>query len=262
VSCFAVLAVALPGAASADWSEDFDSGFAQAWTFVSTDDIGDPPATGTSEFAIIESGADDYLRMSHSTTGIADGGGGATDAFGLVSEVFTDLLVSAELNSAPADGQQSILAVIGRGDLATGTAYVAGIDFSSSLFVIARSDDLDFFLVPLAVDSTVAIDPNSTYLVDFLLVGSSLTAQLWDASGTTLLSTIGAVDGFYDSGVSGLLVETAYDLHDNPVGPIVGTFDDVVAVPEPSGAMQLTAGVVLLALLSHARRGRRPLATR
>jgi hypothetical protein len=248
-----LLALIVPSRASADWYEDFDFGFSQTWTFAAVDDVGDPPATGTSEFEIIEAGVDDYLRMSHSTTAIADGGGGATDAFGLVSEVFTDVLISAELNSAPADGQQSILAVIGRGNPATGTAYVAGIDFSDSLFAIARSDDLEFFLVPIAADTTLVIDPGATYYVEFLLVGSSLTAQLFDASGTTLLSTISGVDGFYGSGVSGVLVETAYDAFDNPVGPIVGTFDDVEAVPEPSQWLLLSAGMILLTLFYRRR---------
>lgn len=252
------LTSALAPDARADWSEDFDLGFTEVWTFVSLDDVGDPPSTGTSEFQIIESGVDDYLRMSHSTTGIADGGGGATDAIGVVSETFTDVLISAELNSEPSDGQQSLLAVIARGNLATGTGYVAGIDFANSLFAIARSDDVEFFLVPLAFDATVMIDPNSTYRVEFQLVGSSLFAQLFDSSGTTLLSTIGSVDSLYGSGVSGLLVETAYDSFDNPIGPIVGTFDDVEAVPEPSGAIQLIAGTAFLTLLTRKQRHRRP----
>jgi hypothetical protein len=245
-----LLAALMPARVSADWYEDFDSGFSQTWTFTAVDDVGDPPATGTSEFAIMESGADDYLRMSHSTQAFADGGGGVTDAFGLVSEVFTDVLVSAELNSAPTDGQQSILAVIGRGDPATGEAYIAGIDFANSFFAIARSDDLEFFLVPLAVDATVGISPSATYYVEFSLIGSSLTAQLFDASGTTLLSTINGVDGLYGSGVSGVLVETAYDGFGNPVGPIVGTFDDVEAVPEPSLSVLLVAGFAVLTFLT------------
>jgi hypothetical protein len=239
--------------AAADWSEDFDSGFSETWTFLSVDDVGDPPATGVSEFQIIEAGADDYLRISHSTTGFADGGGGATDGIGLVSEVFTDVLVSAELNAAPADGQQSLLAVIARGDPLTGTAYFAGVDFASSVFGIARSDDFEFFLVPLAIDGGLTIDSNSSYQVEFELTGSSLTARLFDGSGTTLLSTISALDSFYTSGVSGVLVETAYDPFDNPVAPIVGTFDDVQAVPEPTGSVMLMAGGGFLSLLARRR---------
>lgn len=245
------LTAALAPDARADWYEDFDAGFAQAWSFLALDDVGDPPSTGVSEFAIIEAGADDYLRMSHTTTGFPDGGGGATDAIGIVSGVFTDVFVTAELNVAPADGQQSVLAVIARGNPVTGTAYIAGVDFTNSFFAIARSDDLGFFIVPIAIDSAVVIDPNESYRVAFGLVGSNMAAQLFDESGANV-STIGTVDGLYTSGVSGVLVETAYNGF-NPIGPIVGTFDDVEAVPEPSGGVALTAGAALLTLLARAR---------
>jgi hypothetical protein len=242
------LVVGSTSIARADWSEDFDGGFSQSWTFEAVDDVGDPPATGVSEFAVIEAGADDYLRISHSTTAIADGGGGATDGFGFVSEVFTDLTVSADLNVTPGDGQQSVLAVIGRGDPFTGGAYVAGIDFAHSVFAIARNDDFEFFLTILAVDATLVLDPGLRYRAEFDLIGSNLVARLYDSSGTSLLSTINAVDSSYSSGVSGILVETEYDGLDNPVGPIVGTFDNVQSVPEPDTAWMILAGSGLLML--------------
>ena len=123
---------------AADWFEDFDSGFTQTWTFAAVDDVGDPPATGVSTFGIIEAGADDHLRISHSTTALRDGGGGATDGFGYVSESFGSTAVVAEINAAPLDGQQNLLGVIARGDPVAGTAYVAGVDFARSLFAIGR----------------------------------------------------------------------------------------------------------------------------
>ena len=51
-----ILVVGSTSIARADWSEDFDGGFSQSWTFEAVDDVGDPPATGVSEFAVIDAG--------------------------------------------------------------------------------------------------------------------------------------------------------------------------------------------------------------
>jgi len=252
-----LLGLGWAGPASADWAEDFDAGFSQSWTFATVDDIGDPPDTGVSAFDIIEAGANDYLRISHSTTAFRDGGGGATDGFGYVSESFADAAIEAVINAAPLDGQQSLLGVIGRGDVLAGSAYVAGVDFANSFFAIGRSDDFFDFLSPVAVDFTVSIDPSRAYRVQFFLLGSNLVARLIDQSTGELLSTITGIDFLYSSGVAGILVETEYDSNDFPVAPIVGTFDDVSAVPEPSFAFLIAFGVLGLASLSVANRSKR-----
>jgi hypothetical protein len=243
-----LLAASGAGPSSADWFDDFDGGFGLAWSFAAVDDASDPPSTGTSTFAVVEAGADDHLLLSHSTTAIRDGGGGATDAFGWVDEVFGDVVVLAEMNADPSAGQQSLLALLARADPATGTTYAAGIDFADSFFAIGRRDDV--FSI-LAVDETLTIDPNATYRVQFFLIGSNLVARLIEGSTGELLSTLSAVDGVYTSGVTGVLVETQYDLLDNPVAPIVGTFDDVEALPEASAATLLACGS--LGLLGAAR---------
>jgi len=240
--------------ARADWSESFDAGFSQAWNFAATDDIGDPPATGASTFAVVEAGVDDHLLISHTTTGVRDGGGGATDGFGWVDESFSDVAVNAEINAFPASGQQSLLGVLARGNPSMGAVYAAGIDFDASIFAIGRSDDFADFFTTLAFDPGVAIDPGEPYRVQFFLLGSTLVARLLDGTTGELLSTLVAVDGLYASGFAGVLVETAYDGFDNPIAPIVGTFDDVSAVPEPSAGALLASGLLGLGALSRLSR--------
>jgi hypothetical protein len=246
----------LAGPANADWADDFDAGFAQTWIFEAVDDIGDPPTTGTSTFAIIEDGPDDYLRISHNTTAAKDGGGGATDGFGFVNEIFGETGISADINAKPSVGRQNLLGVIGRGNAVNGTAYVAAVDFANSFFAIGRSDDFFDFLIPLAIDTSIIIDPSETYRIEFFLRGSNLTAGLTETSTGDLVSLVSAVDAFYSSGVAGILVETEYDFNDFPLAPIIGTFDDVEAVPEPSAISLLGWGVGALVLLRRRGRGR------
>ncbi len=249
-----LLGLGLAGSVRADWSDDFDAGFAQSWIFATIDDVGDPPATGVSAFEIVEAGGDDYLRISHTTTAFQDGGGGAADGFGFVNESFGNMAIVAEINSQPLDGQQSLLAVAGRGDAFSGSAYVAGVDFASSRFLIGRFDDTFGFIIPLTSDGSLLIDPNEPYRVQFFLLGTDLVARLIDASTGELLSTINTVDGVYVSGIGGVLVETAYTSGGAPVAPIIGTFDDVMAVPEPSFAALIGCGGGGLVLFGRVKR--------
>ena len=98
-----------------------------------------------------------------------------------------------------------------------------------------------------------SIDSNETYRIQFFALGSNLTAALTEVSTGDLVSLVSTVDGFYSSGVAGVLVETEYDGFDNPVAPIIGSFDEVQAVPEPSMAVLLSCGVGALALLGRRR---------
>jgi hypothetical protein len=82
-----------------------------------------------------------------------------------------------------------------------------------------------------------------------------LTAQLTEVSSGDILSIIAAVDSFYASGVAGVLVETEYDFDDFPVAPIIGTFDNVQAVPEPSIVSLIGWGVGALLLFQRRRLG-------
>lgn len=253
-ACLGLFATLAAASAFADWSESFDDAFDQSWTFAATDDIGNPPSTGVSEFARIEAGVDDYLRISHSTTAFADGGGGATDGFGFVSEVFTDVAMAGTINAASGDGQQSVLGVFARGNAVSGNAYVAGVSFADDFFAIARNDNLFDFLVPLATDVGLALDPAETYVVVFWIEGAVLRASLVEASTSDVVSTLSATDFSYASGVSGVLVQTAYDPFDNPIGPIVGTFDNVSAVPEPGFTFGLALSLAGLAGAARAKR--------
>ena len=245
---FLVLAVS----ARADWAEDFDAGFAQTWTFVALDDAGNFATAGTESFVIVEAGVNDYLKISDSTVAERDGGGGATDGFGFVSETFGDTGISAEINAEPLDGQQNLLGVIARVNSLTAAGYVAVIDFANSRFAIAKTDGITG-LQPLVIDTSVVIDRDEIYRVEFVLLGSDLNAQLTVNSTGEVLSTIGVVDSDYTSGVAGLLVETEFDIDEYPVAPIVGTFDDVWAVPEPSLMSLIGWGVVVLAMLQRRR---------
>jgi hypothetical protein len=238
----------LSGPVHADWAEDFDGGFDQTWVFLAIDDEGDPPSAGVSEFDIVDAGADDYLRISHSETAAVGGGGGATDGFGYVDETFTAAMISADINAAPGDGQQNILGVFGRGDAVSGTAYIAGIDFAHSFFAIAAADDFFDSLFILTSDTSVAIDSGETYRVEFLLIESYLFARLIEITSGDTVSTLMAEDNFYASGFSGLLVETEY-AGTTPVAPIIGTFDNVQAVPEASIMSLLGWGVGGLVLI-------------
>jgi len=248
IMSIALTALVLSGPIRADWTEDFDAGFDQTWTFLAIDDDGEPPSTGVSEFEIIDAGVDDYLRMSHSTTAVAGGGGGASDLFGYVNETFTDSLLSADINSAPGDGPQNILGIFGRGNSVAGTAYIAGVDFANSFFAIVAADNFFDSLFILASDPTVVIDSNETYRVEFLLIDAYLFARLTETSSGDVVSTLMAQDNFYTSGFSGLFVETEYDGVD-PVAPAIGSFDKVQAVPESSMVGMLFWGGGGLALL-------------
>ncbi len=252
IAFIGLTAVILAAPAQADWAEDFDGGFDQTWTFLAIDDEGDPPSTGVSEFDIIDDGADDYLRISHSTTALLGGGGGASDGFGFVSDTFTELLVTADINAAPGDGQQNILGVFGRGNDTAGTAYVAGVDFANSFFAIAAADNFFDTLSILATDSSIVIDSNETYRVELYLIDTYQYARLIEVSSGDVVSTLSAADIFYSSGFAGLLVETEY-AGVTPVAPIVGTFDNVTAVPEPSMLSMLGCGVGGLMLLGRKR---------
>lgn len=251
----AALASALP--ARADWSDEFDGGFSAPWIFAATDDVGDPPSTGVTTAAVVEAGADDHLLLAHSTRALRDGGGGAADVFGYVDAPFGDLAITADVNASPATGQQSLLGLLARGDPAVGSAYLAGLDFESGQFAIARSDDFIDFQTPL-VASPVPILRSTTYHIQFFLIGSRLTARLLDATTRTLLSTITVLDTSFASGAAGLIVETAYDAGLDPVGPVVGTFDSVRVVPEPGAAPLIGSGVMLLVARGRMRRPASP----
>jgi hypothetical protein len=251
----ALLAALLAAPARADWSDDFDGGFSNLWSFVAFDDAGEPPATGFPTWAVVDAGADDHLLMAHSTTALQDGGGGAADAVAWVDEIFTNVAISADVNAAPAHGQQSVLGVLARGDAALGTGYLAAVDFSASRFIIARSDDLVDYQTPIAIDDALLLDPNATYHIQFFLIGSSLTARLLDGTSHALLSTLSVNDARFASGRCGLLVETAYQAG-APIAPIVGTFDEVEALPEPSPGSAIAATCLALLALGRRRRER------
>jgi hypothetical protein len=241
-----LLVVGMVASARADWSDEFDGGFAATWLFGETDDDGQTPATGVATFAIVEAGTDDYLLIAHSTAAIRGGGGGASDAFAWVDQSFADGVVVADVNAGPAFAPQSLLGILARGNPAVGSGYIAAVDFAHARFAILRNDEFGDGPTILALDAAIPIDPAKTYRIQFSLIGSTLTARLLDAGTRQLLTTLSTTDASHVAGRTGLLVETAYDADSNPIGPITGTFDSVHAVPEPGVAASLACGIGLI----------------
>jgi hypothetical protein len=250
----ALAVAALPAVASA-WSDDFTGGFHNDWSFGFLDDLGDPPAAGVQSAIVVN----DILLVADTVAAEAGGGGGSSVAFGFVDEVFETSFVRGSVNVGASPTPVDQAGLLARGDAADGTAYLFGIDFGTGVLLLARSDVPSEDPTVLASGTPGAFQRGQSYWLELDAVGSQITGRAYTAAGGTLLDTLAVVDATYSAGVAGV-VTRAYDIDGNLAGVALhATFDDVSAVPEPSSAPLLGAGLALLgAARRRARSGTHP----
>ena len=177
---------ALPAPAWA-WSESFDGGFHNTWTFGFVDDVGDPPASGSQSAAVV----DDILLISDTVAAETDGGGGSATGFGFVDETFGTTFVRGTVNAGSSPSPVNQLGLLARGDASNGAAYLFGIDFDSGALLLARSDSFtgDPELL-LASGDLGRFGSGQSYWLELDAVGSQITGRAygcgWDPAGRAL----------------------------------------------------------------------------
>ncbi len=239
-SLYVLLAVLCVGGvattASADWSDNFDGGLQETWLFGSVAGNGNPSSTFSA------TSTNNQLLMTDSLPATA---GGAGAGFGVVPEFLTDQVMKGVINPGGAAGISPTVTLLARGNLAAGSLYAAEIDYSSSKLIIFRNDNLTT-TTDLA-DATIPglTTDDSLYLV-FRLLGSDISASVYDAPGGMLLSQVSVNDATFSGGLSGVLVNA-----DNPSVPVLGVWDNVSAttIPEPASCVLLLAGVLALSVV-------------
>ncbi len=246
-SVFTVAAVVLCCLASsptvhADWSEDFNgSSLSNPWFFGSQTGAGSPSTT----FKPNNQGSNYPDAIVNSQLQMADPNaaavGGAANAFGVVLESFTDLRFTGTLNPNGNAASSDTVALIARGNIASGEFYAAELSFEDSKFILFRNDDLAGNAMDLDEVTIPGLTNADSVYVDFRLVGSSISADAYDAPGGTLLGSVSATESSYSGGVSGTLVFFAGDVGK----PLLGEYDDLssVAIPEPTSIVLAIAGL-------------------
>lgn len=226
-------------AKAADWSENFDGGFQQTWTFGNLlSDFSGPSGSFT---AGIEN---DTLLLTDPNSII---GGGAALGFGFVNESFSNVTISAIINPTDQSDLNTFVGLAARADFSNLTGYVLTYNQSTGEVDLinangATQTGLD--------DGNIGIISTSIY-AELTAVGSSITGRFFDAPGGTLLDELVGVDTDYLNGVTGVVVQV------NAGGagsPLVGRWDSLnaAAVPEPST-------VIVLGLIGTVVAGRRRL---
>jgi len=182
---------------------------------------------------------------------VADNGTGfgiayfnGTDNAGDPSSSWTDYTVTSSVRS-----------------VSTGNAGVIARVFSASAFYTARINGtgggsyFDLYRlggpggsIQMDVANGINYQSGETWTISLSVVGSSITAQLWDASDE-LVATIGGTDSTYTSGAAGV--------RGNPYTNSV-TWDDftVQAIPEPSESALTFAILIATVALSKRVRGK------
>jgi hypothetical protein len=135
-SClFTILALLCLGrfaaTAAADWSDNFDGGFQQAWLFGSVAGGGNPSPTFSA------TASNGQLVMTDSLPATA---GGAAAGFGVVPQFLSDQVMQGVINPSGAAGISPTVTLLARGNLAVGSLYAAEVDYASSELVIFRND--------------------------------------------------------------------------------------------------------------------------
>ncbi len=230
-AAFCCLAVSSP--AMADWQEDFNgSTLDNTWLFGGLLPNGNPSPT----FSPIDQGSNFSDAIVNSQLQMADtnaaAAGGAVNAFGVVLENFTDVQVTGTLNPNGNSASSDTIALIARGNIGNGQFYGAELSFEDGNFIIFRNDGLDGSGEDLATVNIASLTNATSVFVDFRLVGSSLTADAYDAPGGNLLGSVATTDSNYSTGLSGVLTFFAGDVNK----PLLGEFDDLssVVIPEPT----------------------------
>lgn len=144
-------------------------------------------------------------------------------------------VVNWEATLEQAFGSLARISSIGLGSTdGYGLIYTTG----STNFQLGRIDDENFTTL---ASVGLTLSPASDYRFIFDGTDENLTGFLYDlADLSTPLATLNATDFAYASGVTGVLVAA-----DGNPGTADATFDNFSAVPEPSAAALLIAGIVL-----------------
>lgn len=240
---FAVLALAAVPQMSfgqTSWSDSFPGGIAQqSWSLAANGPAG-PAQTYGSGFTMLS-------------------GNGAGAVFASVSSPTfsgsTGVTVRATIN--PNASTQSVAnGVLAATNLAFGNAYTATITMGGSGFLEIQRNSFGSATQIASTGSafTPGFNGLSSYVLEMVVAPNSsrITANAYDATGTTLLNSITAIDGSPLTGsyTAGLLMQR------NNAGLVQGTFGNVTAVgvPEPSTVALAVVGAAGLVGLGGWRR--------
>lgn len=248
LSCFAS-----SPSAQADWSEDFNGSTLQnTWFFGSTAGTGSPSASFEPNDQLNnypDALVNNQLQLSDPNS-VA--GGGAANGFGVVLENFTDLRYTGIINPNGNAASSDTVALIARGNIASGEFYGAEISFEDGRLIIFRNDDLAGSATDLDAVIIPSLDNTDSVYIDFRLVGSALSAQAFDAPGGNLLGSVSATDSNYSAGVSGVLGFFANNL----TKPFLAEYDDLTSVdfiPEPGSSILAIIALSTACALRHGR---------
>jgi len=242
--------------ASADWNETASASGGSAldldWTFNAINALGGATTPTTT-------GAVGGVMQITDTTPASLLGTAA--AAGLVtSESFTDVRVTATINPNGANDMNNYVGVVARATATTGYALYYGfndtnVDENSPIpqLLIGKFDGTNVETLIATDDLGLAAD--SSFYLDFLVVGSSLKGQLYDQPGGSLIAQLETTDVSYASGYSGVLVFINLELAGQSTN---GTWDNIsaVVIPEPNSAILATIGACAIGLRSRRRRQR------
>lgn len=129
-----------------------------------------------------------------------------------------------------------------------GNGYGLICDFANSEFHLLRFTAG----VPayIASDDLIPLDTDEDYFLKLQITGTSLSGELYDSVGGSLLSSIGTTDANYASGFSGVVVFADAGTLDSPVR---GVWDNIASVPEPATLTLGIAGLVVTGLIRRRR---------
>lgn len=244
LATFTLLVLTSSSTAQADWSEDFNgSTLSNGWFFGSATGGGPPSPTFAPNDQLNnypDAIVNNQLQMADPN---AVGVGGAANAFGVVLENFTDLRYTGILNPNGNAASSDTVALIARGNIASGEFYAAELSFEDGKFIIFRNDDLAGNAMDLDEVTIPGLTNADSVYVDFRLVGNSISADAYDAPGGNLLGSVSATDSSYSAGVSGVLTFFAGDLNK----PLLGEYDNLasMAIPEPTSVALAIAALGL-----------------